>query len=99
VVNGAEAVAAVASVAYDLVLMDMQMPEMDGLDATRQIRGPQSAALNPQLPIIAMTASAMQGDQEKCLAAGMNDYVSKPVNPASLALVLDQWLPREGPAT
>lgn len=92
VANGAEAVKALASLPYDLVLMDVQMPVMDGLEATRQIRSPQSVVLNPSIPVIAMTARAMQGDQEKCLAAGMNDYVSKPVNPQSLARVLAKWL-------
>jgi PAS domain S-box-containing protein len=92
--NGAEALQALTTRAYDLVLMDMQMPEMDGLEATRLIRSPQSAALNPQLPIIAMTASAMQGDQEMCLQAGMNDYLSKPVSLQLLAAVLDKYLPQ-----
>ena len=81
VANGAEAVKALETLPYDLVLMDVQMPEMDGLEATRQIRNPQSAVRNHQIPIIAMTAHAMQGDREKCLEAGMNDYVSKPISP------------------
>ena len=93
VANGEEAVEAIAQLAYDLVLMDMQMPGMDGLEATRLIRAADGAALNPGLPIIAMTANAMQGDRELCLEAGMNDYVSKPITPASLALVLERWLP------
>ncbi|MEI6605036.1 MAG: PAS domain S-box protein [Verrucomicrobiota bacterium] len=93
VVNGSQAVAAVAKVAYDLVLMDMQMPEMDGLHATRLIRSAHSTALNPLLPIIAMTANAMQCDREQCLNAGMNDYLAKPITPASLARVLEHWLP------
>jgi PAS domain S-box-containing protein len=92
--SGVEVIQALASHAYDLVLMDMQMPEMDGLEATRLIRSQQSAALNPWLPIIAMTANAMQGDQEKCLKAGMNDYLSKPVSLQSLAAALDKYLPR-----
>jgi len=99
VATGVEAIQALASVAYDLVLMDIQMPEMDGLEATRLIRGAQSGVLHPQVPIVAMTASAMLGDQETCLAAGMNDYISKPINPTSLAIVLDRWLPPEDPAT
>ena len=94
VANGAEAVKAVASLPYDLVLMDVQMPVMDGLEATRQIRGAASSARNPSLPIIAMTANAIQGDRSKCLEAGMNDYVSKPVSPQALAAVLGKWLPQ-----
>jgi len=81
------------------VLMDVQMPEMDGLEATRRIRNPQSAIANRQIPIIAMTAHAMQGDRETCLEAGMNDYVSKPVSAQALAEALDRWLPKETAAT
>ena len=81
VANGAEAVKALETIPYDLVLMDVQMPEMDGLEATQHIRDPQSAVRNHQIPIIAMTAHAMQGDRERCLEAGMNDYVTKPVVP------------------
>jgi two-component system sensor histidine kinase/response regulator len=93
--NGAEAVKALETLPYDLVLMDVQMPEMDGMQATRKIRDPESAVLNHQIPIIAMTAHAMQGDREKFLNAGMNDYVSKPVEPQALADVLDKWLPQD----
>ena len=71
------------------------MPVMDGLAATREIRRPGSAVRNHELPIIAMTASAIQGDCEQCLEAGMNDYVTKPVSPRALAVMLDKWLPRE----
>ncbi|MBI4763224.1 MAG: response regulator [Deltaproteobacteria bacterium] len=99
VANGAEAVKALETIPYDLVLMDVQMPEMDGLEATREIRNPQSAVLNHQIPIIAMTAHAMQGDREKCLQAGMNDYIAKPVSPQALADVLDKWLPKEPEVT
>jgi signal transduction histidine kinase/DNA-binding response OmpR family regulator len=95
VANGAEAVKALESIPYDLVLMDVLMPEMDGLEATRKIRNPQSAVRNHQIPIIAMTAGAMQGDREKCLEAGMNDYVSKPISPQALADALDKWLPKD----
>ena len=98
VANGAEAVKALEALPYDLVLMDVQMPEMNGLEATRHIRNPQSAVRNHQIPIIAMTAGAMQGDREKCLEAGMNDYVSKPISPQALAEALDKWLPREAAA-
>ncbi len=92
--NGQEALAAVRDLPYDLVLMDCQMPEMDGFEATRHIRDPQSAVLNHQVPVIAMTAYAMKSDREKCLEAGMDDYLSKPVQAAQLAVVLERWLGR-----
>jgi CheY-like chemotaxis protein len=96
--NGAEVLKALESIPYHLVLMDVQMPEMDGLEATRRIRDSQSAVLDHNIPIIAMTANAMRGDRERCLAAGMNDYVSKPVEPQTLAGVLKRWLPMDLPA-
>ena len=92
-VNGREAVEILTAGDYDLVLMDVQMPEMDGLEATRRIRSPESAVVNPQVPIVAMTAHAMPGDREKCLAAGMNDYLAKPFSPATLVDALLNWLP------
>jgi CheY-like chemotaxis protein len=76
--NGIEAVDAVRSIPYDLVLMDVSMPEMDGLEATRRIRSLDSAMAG--LPIIAITANAMKGDRAVCLEAGMNDYVAKPID-------------------
>jgi len=91
--DGAEAVETLKSVPYDLVLMDMQMPEMDGLEATRLIRDPSSAVLHHQIPIVAMTANAMRGAQEQCQAAGMNGYLTKPVTPAALVAALRTWLP------
>jgi PAS domain S-box-containing protein len=94
VANGAEAIRALESLPYDLVLMDVQMPELDGLEATRIIRDPSSRVRNHSIPIIAMTAHAMRGDSEACLAAGMNDYVSKPVDSQALAAALERWLPR-----
>jgi HPt (histidine-containing phosphotransfer) domain-containing protein len=73
--------------------MDIQMPGMDGYQATSRIRDPETGVLNNKIPIIAMTAHAMQGDREKCLSAGMNDYVSKPIDKKSLVKVLKRWLP------
>jgi CheY-like chemotaxis protein/HPt (histidine-containing phosphotransfer) domain-containing protein len=93
--NGVEAIKALELIPYDLVLMDVQMPEMDGLEATRRIRNIQSAVLNHNIPIVAMTAHALQGDRERCLEAGMNDYLSKPINPPALVEVLNRWLPGE----
>lgn len=93
--NGREAVDALAQVPYDLVLMDVQMPELDGLEATRIIRSGEAGAVNPGLPIIAMTAHALKGDRDRCLEAGMDDYVTKPVDPARLLEVLEKWLAAE----
>ncbi len=77
------------SAAFDLVLMDVQMPVLDGLEATRLIR--KEARWN-RLPIIAMTAHAMNGDKERCLEAGMNGYISKPVHPSLLLSTVDEFL-------
>jgi CheY-like chemotaxis protein len=93
VANGIEAIEALRTIHYDLVLMDVQMPEMDGLEAARKIRDIQFDVRDHTLPIIAMTANAMTGDQDKCLAAGMNDYISKPINSQKLAQILGKWLP------
>lgn len=84
VVDGRAAIEALESKPYDLVLMDCRMPLMDGFKATCAIRAVNSQVLNPKVPIIAMTALATRGDQEKCLEAGMDGYVSKPVNPSRL---------------
>ena len=95
VTNGAEALHALAMRPYDLVLMDVQMPEMDGLTATRLLRSAQSAVHHPHLPVIAMTAHAMDDDEGTCLEAGMSGYLTKPASLQNLAAVLDQWLPLE----
>jgi signal transduction histidine kinase/DNA-binding response OmpR family regulator len=84
--NGLEAIAALEATPYDVILMDVQMPELDGLETTRRIRSDRGAAAGPW--IVAMTANALAGDRELCLAAGMNDYVSKPIRPAALATAL-----------
>ncbi|WP_282608371.1 hybrid sensor histidine kinase/response regulator [Pelagibius sp. Alg239-R121] len=88
--NGREALNAVQKMPYDLVLMDMQMPEMDGLQATQAIRALPSDVSN--IPIVALTANAIQGDQERCIEAGMNDYISKPVEKKALFEVLESYL-------
>ena len=90
--NGVQALGALRTHSYDLVLMDCQMPELDGYEATAQIRQSQNMALNRQVPIIALTANALPQDREKCLQAGMDDYLSKPVTPPLLVEVLDKWL-------
>ncbi|MBF0423317.1 MAG: response regulator, partial [Magnetococcales bacterium] len=92
--NGQQAVDAVFSESFDLVLMDLQMPVMDGYTAARKIRQDGRFA---DLPIVAMTANALSGDREKCLEAGMNDHVAKPIHPPVLYTVLASWIrPREG---
>jgi PAS domain S-box-containing protein len=93
VANGREVLQALATVPYDLVLMDVQMPEMDGLEATRCIRDPGSTVRNHDIPVIAMTAHTLQGYRQRCLEAGMNDYLAKPVSPQALATMLERWLP------
>jgi PAS domain S-box-containing protein len=90
--NGAEALAALEAAPYDLVLMDVRMPVMDGIEATRRIRDSGSMVLNREIPIIAMTANAMDTDRERCLGAGMNDFVPKPVSKLVLRNALKRWL-------
>jgi CheY-like chemotaxis protein len=101
VADGQEAITALETTPYDLVLMDVQMPVMDGFAATQAIRSGHTKARRPDLPIIAMTAHAMEGDRDRCLKAGMDDYVSKPVALLALAAALERWLarPRKAPAT
>ena len=95
VANGQEAVCALELINYDLVLMDCQMPEMDGFAATAVIRNKSSQVLNHRVPIIAMTAKALTGDREECLKAGMDDYLAKPVNKVELAEILEKWVPHQ----
>ena len=101
--NGEEAIKVLSTSSYDLVLMDVQMPVMDGLTASREIRkaeletvqGSTAGSSSFHIPIIAMTANAVQGDREDCLKAGMDDYLQKPVTPQGLAAMLAKWLPPE----
>ena len=89
--NGREAVKRVNTSRYDLVLMDCQMPQMDGYQATAEIRN--LATATKDLPIIAMTANAMEGDRERYLAGGMDDYTTKPVQIEALQTLLERWTP------
>ncbi|MCP4374657.1 MAG: response regulator [bacterium] len=93
VANGKEAVDSLSRQHYDMVLMDCQMPVMDGYEATRVIRDPNSPVQNHNIPIVAMTANAMQGDREKCLDSGMDDYITKPISPEKLAEAIERNLP------
>ncbi|MFV0437059.1 MAG: ATP-binding protein [Desulfopila sp.] len=90
--NGQEAIDQVRQSRYDIVFMDVSMPVMDGLEATRRIRRLSASATSSQVPVIALTAHAMTGDREWCLNAGMSDVITKPVQPENLAAILDTWL-------
>ncbi len=91
--NGAEALQCLAKQPYDAVLMDVEMPVLDGMSATRAIRSGKAGPANIWVPIVAMTAHAMGEDRKRFLGAGMNDYVSKPIEVAHLAAVLRRWVP------
>lgn len=95
--DGQTALDLLASNTFDLVLMDCQMPVMDGFEATRHIRQSSHERFNPQIPVIAMTANAMHGDRDRCLQAGMDDYLSKPIVHATLIDMLNRWLPQNVP--
>ncbi|MBI3986880.1 MAG: response regulator, partial [Lentisphaerae bacterium] len=88
--TGPEALEALTRPDFDLVLMDVMMPGMDGLEVARQIRSPASGVRNHAIPVIAMTANAMKGDEATCLHAGMNAYIAKPINPSDLQAVIDK---------
>ena len=90
--DGWQAVDALSKIKYDLVFMDCMMPNMDGFEATATVRDPDSNVLNHNVPIIAMTANAMKEDRDRCIDAGMDDYVSKPVKKDVLAAVIEKWL-------
>lgn len=96
--NGKEALKVLKSLKYDVVLMDIQMPEMDGLEATKRIRDSQSNVMDNKIPIVAMTAHAMKRDREKCIAVGMNDYLSKPIKPDELLETIKKQIFLKGEA-
>jgi CheY-like chemotaxis protein len=98
VANGRDAVAAVNARCFDVVLMDVQMTEMDGFEATAAIRAAERAT-STRVPIIAMTAHAMRGDRERCLAAGMDGYLAKPIDARTLIEAVEQCGETEGKAT
>ncbi|MDH5218493.1 MAG: response regulator, partial [Gammaproteobacteria bacterium] len=93
--NGIEAVDAVQRKKYDLIFMDCQMPEMDGFQATIEIRKIETDTDQPRHNIVALTANAMKGDREKCLAVGMNDYLTKPYTHETIINTLRRWLPTQ----
>ena len=92
--NGQEALDLLAAQSFDLVFMDCQMPVLDGFDATTALRAREAHDARPRLPVIAMTANVMAGDREKCLSAGMDDHLAKPIQERQLAQVLRYWLPK-----
>jgi CheY-like chemotaxis protein len=101
VATGVEAIAAVARFPYAAILMDCQMPEMDGYEATEAIRSREreAAGQGRRVPIIALTANALAADRERCLLAGMDEYLAKPIRPDALVGALDRWTATTGPAS
>ena len=95
--DGAAACDAAARGRYDLILMDCHMPVMDGFEATRRIREHEAQRRAAHTPIVALTADALAGDRERCLQAGMDDYMTKPVSTATLASVVERWTRRKTP--
>jgi two-component system, sensor histidine kinase and response regulator len=100
VANGREVLRALLRIPYDVIIMDCQMPEMDGYEASEAIRQQENRSDSPcpwksPVHIIALTARALQGERERCLAAGMDDYLSKPVRPAELQAALERWQVRQ----
>ena len=94
--NGAEAIAALATSDYDLVFMDIQMPVMDGISATRAIRDPATGLRDPEIPVIGLSAHALTGDRQDAQSAGFTDYLTKPLDPATLLATLQRWLKGPG---
>jgi CheY-like chemotaxis protein len=92
VANGKEGIRALEMVPYDIVLMDVQMPVMDGMEATRLIRSPKAKVINHDIPIIALTAHAMKGDQARCLEAGMDGYLAKPIKANEMIETIEKYL-------
>jgi CheY-like chemotaxis protein len=91
--DGREALTAVGMSCYDIVFMDCQMPEMDGFEATAEIRKREQNGDGHHVTVVAMTANAMEGDRDRCLLAGMDDYLSKPVTRDRLCTVIERWVP------
>jgi len=92
VANGLEVIESLEMIPYDLILMDVQMPELDGIEATKRIRSGRTKVSDKNVPIIAMTARSMKGDEDQCIAAGMNDYIPKPVDAKVLFNKIEQQL-------
>lgn len=90
--SGAQALKALKQADYDIVFMDCEMPDMDGYETSRRVRDPSNGSRNPHIPIVALTAHALQGDSEKCIAAGMNGYLSKPIEPSQVSQILSKWV-------